>query len=154
MEKQAGHQKLIKIIASSLGLGYIPWFPGTWTSLVVIIVFWFWNPQGNVWTIFTLVAILVAMMVANSAEKYFHNKDDQKITIDEVAGMAIALLFIPHNAWLIILAFILFRIFDISKIFPLRKIEKQPGAWGLVGDDVVAGIYTHLIMYFIIYLIK
>ena len=151
MEKQAGHQKLIKIIASSLGLGYIPWFPGTWTSLAVIIVFWFWNPQGNAWIIFTLVTILVAMMVAHSAEKYFHNKDDKKITIDEIAGMAIALSLIPHNIWLIVLAFILFRIFDISKIFPLRKIEKQPGAWGLVGDDIVAGIYTHLIMYAIIY---
>ncbi len=92
-------------------------------------------------------------MVAQSAEKYFHNKDDKKITVDEVAGMAIALSFVPHDIWLIILAFIIFRILDISKIFPLRKIEKQPGAWGLVGDDIVAGIYTHLVMYLIIYFI-
>lgn len=153
MEKQANHQKLVKLIASSLGIGYIPWFPGTWTSLVVVALFWFWNPQGNAWLIFTLVSIIVAMMVAQSAEKYFHNKDDKKITVDEVAGMAIALSFVPHDIWLIILAFIIFRILDISKIFPLRKIEKQPGAWGLVGDDIVAGIYTHLVMYLIIYFI-
>ena len=93
------------------------------------------------------------MMVAHSAEEYFNKKDDQKITIDEIAGMSIALSLVPHNILLILLAFILFRIFDISKILFIRKIEKQPGAWGLVGDDVLAGIYTHIIMYFIIYFI-
>jgi phosphatidylglycerophosphatase A len=150
MEKQTGHQKLIKIISTGLGIGYIPFMPGTLTSLAVIIVYWFWNPQGNAWVIFTLIIIIVAMMVAHSAEKYFNKKDDQKITIDEIAGMSIALSLVPHNILLILLAFILFRIFDISKILFIRKIEKQPGAWGLVGDDILAGIYTHIIMYFII----
>ncbi len=153
MEKQTGHKKLIKIIATGLGIGYIPFMPGTMTSLAVVLVYWFWNPQGNTWTIFTLATIIVAMMVAHSAEEYFNKKDDQKITIDEIAGMSIALSLVPHNILLILLAFILFRIFDISKILFIRKIEKQPGAWGLVGDDVLAGIYTHIIMYFIIYFI-
>jgi len=76
MEKQTGHQKLIKIISTGLGIGYIPFMPGTLTSLAVIIVYWFWNPQGNAWVIFTLIIIIVAMMVAHSAEKYFNKKDD------------------------------------------------------------------------------
>ena len=64
--------------------------------------------------------------------------------IDEVVGMLIALLFVPKTTFFLIAAFILFRIFDIAKPFPARRMERLHGGWGIVLDDVIAGVYANL----------
>ena len=69
-------------------------------------------------------------------------KDPSEAVIDEVVGMGISLLFVPKSIALYIVAFLLFRFFDITKIYPIKKFEKLPGGWGIMLDDVVAGIFS------------
>ena len=74
MEKQKNYQKFIKFIASGFGIGFIPLMPGTWTSLAIVLIYWFWNPQGNAWVFFTLITVAKAIMISRPAETYFKKK--------------------------------------------------------------------------------
>jgi phosphatidylglycerophosphatase A len=78
-------------------------------------------------------------------------KDSSRIVIDEAAGMCISLLFIPVTPVYIITAFVLFRFFDILKPLYIRRAEALPGGWGVMMDDVCAGIYSNLVLQVIIY---
>lgn len=75
-----------------------------------------------------------------------HMKDARYIVIDEVSGMLLSLLFIPYDIKLVIIAFILFRIFDSLKPFPVSRLEKLEGSLGIMSDDILAGLYTNLIV--------
>ncbi|MDP2938282.1 MAG: phosphatidylglycerophosphatase A, partial [Candidatus Omnitrophota bacterium] len=80
------------------------------------------------------------------AEKIFNKKDAGCIVIDEVAGMLLALIFIPYDIKLVIMAFILFRILDALKPFPLDRLQNLTGSIGIMSDDIVAGFYTNIIL--------
>lgn len=91
----------------------------------------------------------LAVWSADKAEKAFKRVDDQRIVIDEVAGMMIALLFIPVT-WLYLLAgFVLFRFFDIVKPLGIKKLQKLPGGIGIVADDLAAGIAANIVLHII-----
>lgn len=77
-------------------------------------------------------------------------KDNSKVVIDEVAGMCVGLLFLPVQLKYIAASFILFRFFDITKPLFIRRLEKLPLGWGVMADDLLAGIYTNLIMQVIV----
>ncbi len=79
-------------------------------------------------------------------------KDNNKVVIDEVAGMMIVLLFIPAEIKYILTALILFRFFDIVKPLGIKKLELLPSGWGVMADDIVAGIYSLIIMRIILLL--
>jgi len=79
-------------------------------------------------------------------------KDHQRVVIDEVAGMGVALLIIPLKLEYYIMAFILFRFFDIVKPLYIRRLEALPGGWGVMADDVLAGIYANVVLQLIILL--
>lgn len=140
--------KLILILATGLGTGYSPKVPGTFGSILAILVYLIIDKE--VFILYTIVLIISSFYIGNKAEKIFKEKDCQKITIDELVGMSIPLLFIPNNTIYILLALILFRFFDILKIYPANKIEKINGSIGLIGDDIVAGIYTTIVIQIII----
>ncbi|MEL6867415.1 MAG: phosphatidylglycerophosphatase A, partial [Bacteroidota bacterium] len=72
--------------------------------------------------------------------------DPSKVVIDEMAGMWISLLWLPFSPLLLLLAFLLFRAFDIGKPFYIRQMEKLPSGWGIMMDDVLAGVYTNLLL--------
>jgi len=78
-------------------------------------------------------------------------KDSSKIVIDEVAGMSASLLFVPVRWKYVITAFILFRFFDIVKPLYIRGLEKFPRGWGVMADDLLAGLYTNIIMQIVIF---
>ncbi len=87
------------------------------------------------------------MWVSSEAEKLFGRKDPGLIVIDEMAGLLMTLLFIPWSAESVVIGFFVFRLMDIAKPFPIRSIEaKLPGGWGVVGDDILAGIYANLVL--------
>ncbi len=87
------------------------------------------------------------MWVSSEAEKLFSRKDPGLIVIDEMAGFLMTLLFIPWSAKSVVIGFFVFRLMDITKPFPIRRIEaKLPGGWGVVGDDILAGIYANLVL--------
>jgi phosphatidylglycerophosphatase A len=143
---------LAKIISTVFGVGYFPLAPGTMGSLAALIVYWI-SPEI---TAIQLALIILGISVlgvytATITEHEMKNKLGQEkgidpgiIVIDEVVGMLIALLFVPKTTFFLIAAFILFRIFDITKPYPVRNMERFPGGWGIVLDDVIAGIYANI----------
>ncbi len=92
-----------------------------------------------------IVLCLIAVFLSTKAEKTL-GKDNGSIVIDEFCGYYVSVLFLPHN-WLIgLYAFALFRVFDIAKPFPIKKVQELPGGWGVVTDDIIAGIYTNILI--------
>ena len=92
-----------------------------------------------------IVIFLVGVIVSSIVSDEESNSDPSKVVIDEWVGMWIALLMIP-NEWLWLgIAFLLFRVFDIVKVYPANRFERLPGGWGIMMDDVVAGLYAGVI---------
>lgn len=143
--------QIAKIVATGLGAGYFPKLPGTIGSLWgVLIFFLFRNEVRFTYDYFLIFLTLAAIWSANEAEKVFGLKDCQKIVIDEVVGQLVTYLFIPYSHANLILGFVLFRFFDVVKIFPSRWIQdKIPGGLGIVGDDFTAGLQAGAILYFL-----
>jgi phosphatidylglycerophosphatase A len=152
------------LVATFFGVGRLKPGPGTWASVATVVI-WalastripaearLWAADARTWaTIFaaalvTLVGIPAATRVARASGL----KDPQFVVIDEVAGQLIALIAVPL-AWKTFLAgFILFRIFDILKPFPIRRLERLPEGIGIVVDDLGAGLYALLIMHLLLH---
>jgi len=104
--------------------------------------------------LFVVVLLAFSIYVAGQAEKIYEKKDDQRIVIDEIIGLQVTMLPVAINILNLCVAFVLFRIFDIWKPFPLRNLQKLPGGWGVVMDDVAAGIYAGIVLWLLIYLFK
>ena len=138
--------RLATIVATWFGAGYVPKGPGTAGSLAALLCVAPW-PQHVVWL--ALGSIIPAIWAAHVHAKAINGKDPQEVVVDEVVGQWIALAGATHlhtiTPWLI--AFGLFRLFDIWKPFPVRHFEKLPGGVGIVMDDVMAGIYAALVMW-------
>ena len=134
---------VVRLVSTFFYAGYVPKMPGTVGSLAGLLFFLLVNYNLPV-TIISLLALTVAaLLVIGKAEELFGKKDSRHIVIDEVIGMMIALLFIPMKAVFVVLAFVFFRIFDIVKPFPIKRIERMESPWGVVLDDVLAGIYAN-----------
>jgi phosphatidylglycerophosphatase A len=101
-----------------------------------------------------LALLALSVYVAQQAENIYQKKDDQRIVIDEIIGFQITMLFTENNILNICAGFVLFRIFDILKPFPIKNLQRLPGGWGIVADDVVAGIYAGMVMLLLKYLLK
>jgi phosphatidylglycerophosphatase A len=138
--------RLILFLASGLFLGLIPFAPGTFGSLLGILLHWLFSHLPIFLGICSLgFVILISVWISGRAELLLGNKDPSQIVIDEVVGMAVALAGAPIKPSLIIVAFMFFRFFDIWKPFPIKYIDKSfPGGWGIVLDDVAAGVMANL----------
>ena len=136
--------RLIMAIATGLGLGYLPKAPGTWGTLLALPIHFLIVRLPMPGYIYTLASIIIiAVLTAGSAEKIMDKPDPSIVVIDEVAGMLIALIAIPRHPLAWILAFILFRFFDIIKPFPVNFFDHRfHGGLGIVLDDIMAGIYS------------
>jgi phosphatidylglycerophosphatase A len=153
------------LIATALGLGYIPIAPGTFGSLAGLVVLC-WSALTATGSRILLLHLVVAFIVAaigvwsaDRAAIFWQQKDPQRVVIDEVSGQHLTLLLgiaaplwrgpqpISHFvlSWkYLVVGFILFRVFDIWKPFPVRDAESLPGGWGIMADDWVAGLYAAL----------
>jgi len=140
-----------KSIATAAGIGYIGRGAGTAAAVVYCtIVFFAAAYYTALWQLLLLAVILVAgVWSANVLEKEWGH-DNNKIVIDEVAGMMITLLFVPLTIKYILTGLLLFRFFDIVKPFGIRKAESLPGGWGVMADDVLAGAYAWLLLQVIV----
>ena len=93
----------------------------------------------------TALFVLFAVFISHAAEREIGNHDSSSIVIDEVAGYLVSVVLVPFSIKTMLLAFILFRVFDIAKPWPIRYIDKKwGGGWGVVMDDVLAGIFANL----------
>ena len=140
---------VVKYFVSLFGVGFIPTAPGTLGSIFAIIVWYLSITLINIY-FFYIVFILVFFFAFKSVEIYLKNesKDDpSEVIIDEFIGQSIPLLFlIDYNLYEVLLAFCAFRFFDITKIYPINRAEKISGARGVIFDDVIAGIYSLIII--------
>ncbi len=139
---------LSKVISTFFGLGYFPVAPGTITSLVVILAYKFYLYQLS-WPLYLLIIFFLFVVGVYTSTKFSaesNKKDPRKIVIDEACGQLLVLFRMPE-AWFPVLAsFILFRVFDIVKPYPIKKVEALPAGWGIMMDDVVAAIYAGVII--------
>jgi phosphatidylglycerophosphatase A len=140
--------RLILILATGLGAGYIPIAPGTWGTALSAVIYWYVLPQNQFIIIpLVLVSFFLAVPICTKAELLFGEHDDSRIVIDEVVGFWISVLMLPKRLDLLISAFVLFRIFDIYKPLIIKKSQDLPGGWGVMVDDAIAGIFTNLIIW-------
>ena len=140
-----------KIICTVFGVGYIKG-GGTIAALLCCVCWFFAAKYGCNNKIFLAATLLITAIGTWSATEVesIWGKDSYRVVIDEVAGMAIGLLFVPVQLKYIATAFILFRFFDIVKPLFIRNLEKLPKGWGVMADDLLAGLYTNIIMQIII----
>ncbi len=144
-------------IATGGGAGYFPVAPGTVGSLegiaiVLLIQFLPVGPMGHSMALGAAIATVFAAGVwsAGRAAIFFGSKDPGRVVIDEVAGQMLTFAARPHIGWTWLVAgFALFRALDILKPFPADSAEKLPGGWGIMTDDLVAGIYSLLALGFL-----
>ena len=174
-----GKPRFALAIATSLGLGYLPKAPGTFGSLMGVLLAWgallaarLATPTDSVplhgvgwWSNFAIMESLLAVAVsligvwaAGLVARYLRSTDPQIVVIDEVAGQLITYLglatprTIALNWKYLLLGLILFRAFDIWKPFPARQAESLPGGLGIMADDWIAGAYAALLLGFARYL--
>ncbi len=134
-------------------MGYIPLVPGTWGSLLGLLLIWFFVPVNWWAALIWLLILIIGAIVSTQAEKDLGH-DARPIVIDEVLGMGLALLFVPKRIVYYVITFVLFRIFDIVKPLPARQAEKLPGGWGVMMDDLVAGVYANVVVQVVVWLIR
>ncbi|MET6996306.1 phosphatidylglycerophosphatase A family protein [Chitinophaga defluvii] len=142
-----------RIMATCLGIGYIGKGGGT-VAAVVTAIAWYLIQVGreiHLGTQLTITLLITALGIwsGNKVEAGW-GKDDKKVVIDEMAGMCVSLLLIPMQLKYVITALVLFRFFDIVKPLFIRKTEQLPGGWGVMIDDVVAGIYANILLQLVI----
>ncbi len=139
----------ILLLATGFGVGCSPIAPGTLGTLVAIPIYYFLSEIPSPLYEITLVGFFfLSVWIAENAERFFGKKDDQRIVIDEIIGFLNTMLWIPKTVPFTIIGFFLFRFFDILKPFPIRRVEKGlKGGYGVVLDDVLAGVYGNIILH-------
>lgn len=140
---------LYKTICSALGLGYIPFAPGTFGAFGGIISAWLikeYSPFPNLILVVLIFSFTLIGAYCSNKLTALWGEDPSKVVIDEVTGMWLSLWLLPNNWIIMAAAFVLFRFFDIKKPFLIRKLEKIPGGWGIMLDDLAAGFLTNIIL--------
>src|SRR5215813_8001752 len=131
-------------LATSAGVGYVPFAPGTFGSLVGLLLWWFVPAALPVQLTLIVVIFVVGSWSGSVAERHFGSTDPGPVVIDEVLGMLITLFLNPVTWGGAVLGFLLFRLSDIVKPFPANKLEQLHGGIGVMADDVMAAIYANL----------
>jgi phosphatidylglycerophosphatase A len=136
------------IIATGCNSGYLPKAPGTWGSLVGLLIFFLLHTLDVSTYLIVLAGLfLVGTFAAGEAEKIMDHKDPGLVVIDEIVGMLITMVAVPATPLTMVLGFILFRIFDIFKPFPVNFFDQRfHGGLGIMLDDVIAGLYSLVIL--------
>jgi phosphatidylglycerophosphatase A len=147
-------EKFYLLSASGAGAGYSPLFPGTIGTLVAIPFSLALNHLANfsmaLAGLTLAAAVLCAIWLASKASEILRQKDPGVIVIDEIAGFLLANFAAPTRVSTLLTSFMLFRFFDIAKIFPAARLERLPGGTGIVLDDIMAGIYTFTIVHLLL----
>ena len=133
---------LWRIAATFFYLGKLPIAPGTWGSMGALILWLFLPVTTSVHLSVILGLFILGVYSSHKVSKYMQVHDPSEVVIDEAVGMGISLFMLPHSYGLYLLAFIVFRIFDILKPSFIYQVQNLPGGWGIMLDDVLAGLFT------------
>ncbi len=142
----AGPGRVRLWLATGLGAGYAPWMPGTFGSLPGVLLAWLlWTLGGGTAQVLgTLSVVALGFATAGGAARRLGGEDPGPVVIDEIAGQMVTLLLLAPTATTLLAGFVLFRLADIVKPFPARRLEALPGASGIMADDLAAAVYAHL----------
>lgn len=133
-----------EVFGTVLGLGHIPIVPATWTSLAVALAIWGAQLDALEWQLALLALFVITGIPACTGLEKRYGEDPKQATADEAAGMTITLIGAPLDLLTVMVGFVLFRIFDVLKPPPARRFEDFPGGWGIMADDLMAGVYARL----------
>ncbi len=140
-------QHILKNIATIGPTGYAPVAPGTWGSLVAMVLYYLLKPSLIAQVLIVIIVAVVGTIAAHQTEKMLNEKDSSHIVVDEFAGYAVSVLMLPGTLSFLFAAFLLFRFFDILKPPPIRWMERNlPGGTGIVADDLMAGVYSNVVL--------
>lgn len=135
------------VIATAFGAGYSPIAPGTAGSLVGLALFWPLQLAAPWVQVVVTIAVYFAGVAASTRLAHLlGRKDPGAAVVDEVVGMWLSLLFLPFTPATAAAGFLLFRVLDVFKPYPARQLEALPGGWGIMTDDVMAGVYANLLL--------
>jgi phosphatidylglycerophosphatase A len=135
------------VIATGLGIGYLPGAPGTYGTILAAFVYYFLLPDHlSLYLICLIISVVIGIVSAGKAEQIFGVKDSPHIVIDEILGFWLAMCGFPKRWGYVILGIIFFRLFDILKPFPIKRLESLSGGIGIVTDDLMAGLYTLIVL--------
>jgi phosphatidylglycerophosphatase A len=138
---------LATVVATGLGSGYAPFAPGTAGSLVGLALFW---PVHHLTLagqcVATALVFALGVAAAGHVARRSGIEDPGLVVADEVVGMWVSLLGLPLTGVTAAAGFFLFRVFDVFKPYPARDLERLPGGWGIMCDDVMAGVYANLLL--------
>ena len=137
---------LTTCLATVFYIGYVPWIPGTFASVFGVGIALATGENAVISASLIALLFLSGVRAASVFENASGSKDDRRIVIDELVGMLAALWGIEVRAWTFLMSFLTFRMLDIWKPFPARRLEHVRGGWGIMLDDVVVGIYTNLLV--------
>lgn len=149
------------IVASVFGAGYSPIAPGTVGAMAGCLILWIGKDSlvlstyPNPWLFLGLIiaVTLIGIWSTNQLEKHW-GKDPSKVVVDELIGVWITMIMVPFTWMNLLLAFGLFRFFDIAKPLGIRNMEKMSRGVGVMADDILAGIYSNLVLQIIIFIIS
>lgn len=146
--QRTASDRLILFLSSGTYLGYIPVASGTFGTLWGLPIA-YWLSGYALWLQLVVIAaaIGVALYLADRAEKIWNRKDPSQVVIDEIVGYLVTVAGLPFSWKTAVGGFFIFRAMDILKPYPVRKIDQSlPGGWGIVLDDVLAGVYSHILL--------
>ncbi|MCX5669208.1 MAG: phosphatidylglycerophosphatase A [Candidatus Omnitrophica bacterium] len=138
---------LVKATSTVFFIGYLPLVPGTFGSIFGVGLFYLLKGATSVtYFLFIFGIIALGLIASGRTERLLNKKDPSCIVIDEVAGMLLALSFMPYDFKIILLSFLIFRILDTLKPFPAGRLQHWRGSVGVLADDLIAGIYTNIVL--------
>ncbi len=151
--------KFMRVIFTAFYSGYFPVAPGTVGTMVGMGIYVLeYILFGHISWIINLLIVAVmlypAVKIGDAGEKFFGEKDPAQVVFDEVMGYWISVLFYPFSWYIVILAFFIFRFFDILKPYPAKDLQKLKGGLGIMIDDYIAGVYTNIIIFIIVNILK
>ena len=136
-----------RFVATFFYLGKLPFAPGSWGSLGALLLWLLLPVTFSVHLSVIIILFVLGVYSSSRMAQYLDDHDPSEVVIDEVVGMGISLFMLPHSLGLYLLAFILFRIFDIFKPSFIYRMQNFPGGWGIMLDDVLAGLCTFTLVY-------
>ena len=146
-------RRLALLLATAGGVGYLPFAPGTFGSIVGVALWAVLRTSVAAQAVAIVVLFVLGSGSGSVAERHFGRTDPSQVVIDEVVGVLITLFLIPVGWAGAFLGFLLFRVSDIIKPFPSNRLEQLHGGFGVMADDAMAGVYANLSLRLLIWLV-
>ncbi len=145
---------LTRLLSTFFYIGYIPVIPGSVASAVATGMCLLLYGHIFVYIIIFIMVTVIGFIVSGKMEELEGKKDPNCVVIDEVAGIMCAFFLLPITVPVVVTAYFLFRAFDMFKIYPCNKVEEIGGSAGIMLDDIIAGIYTNIVMHLALYFLS